>query len=177
MISFDFDGMESVQRLADQAPTKLRGAASRAINRATDHVRTELSRNVRSMYRIKHNDVISTMKITKSTPVTLSASIDANGSPIKVSKFSMSKTRRGMSIGIKKGNKSVVRSSFVIAGANGGPNAFIRKTAKRTPVKGLYGPSAPQMLGNEEIASKVEQKGQEMLLKRMEHEASRVLGG
>lgn len=177
MIRFDFDGIEQVQRLAEEAPTKLRSAGSSAINRATTHVRTEFARSVRSIYRVKHSDVINSMKIVKSTPITLNATITATGSTLPVSKFSMTQTKRGMSIGIKKGSKKVVKSSFQIKGAIGGDNAFIRLTAKRTPVKGLHGPSIPQMIGNEQIASKVVEKGEEMLMKRMVHEAERALGG
>ena len=49
--------------------------------------------------------------------------------------------------------------------------------ADREEIQELYGPSVPQMLGNDEVANKVIDDSMEYFDKRMEHEISRILNG
>lgn len=177
MIDIDLEGIEPIQRVIDKAPKEVRKVASRAINRAITSARTEAARGVRGTYRIKHGDVLKTIKIVKSSPGTLHADLTSLDSPIQLIKFSVSKNKRGLRAGVKKGSSKPIKSGFIINNARGGANAFVRLTPKRVPTKGLYGPSVPQMIGNEQIIDKISDQTTEMLMKRMEHEASRVLGG
>jgi hypothetical protein len=53
----------------------------------------------------------------------------------------------------------------------------IRTSSKGYPIRVAYGPSVPQMVGNEKVSKIVEDKAQETLNKRFAHEVEAVLKG
>lgn len=54
---------------------------------------------------------------------------------------------------------------------------FERDGSKRLPISEFMGPSTAQMAGNSTVLADVEEKAQEVINKRVEHEITRILNG
>lgn len=54
---------------------------------------------------------------------------------------------------------------------------FERDGSKRLPISEFMGPSTAQMAGNSIVLADVEEKAQEVINKRVEHEITRILNG
>lgn len=158
-----------------QAPN----AISRALNRAATNVNSNIKKEVRKEYNIKARDINNTLKKTRATKSDLRAAVISTGSPLGLDKFKVSpktvnpKRKTPIKIGVKKGSLKRVMGAF-IADING-PKVFRRVTKKRLPIERLFGPSVPQMLGNENVVNVIEQEGQKTFHKRLDHEIERIL--
>lgn len=183
MIELTIPQLDKLQEKLKDIPEKIPIVTARAINRSAESAKTQAGRSVRETYVIKQKDVTSTIKIKKAYPADLSAQIKSTGSALEIMKFKVRANRplptRGKYavVSVKKGSSKMINGSFVIGMGNGHTNVFTRVSKKRLPIRGHYGPSIPQMLGNENVVSKVEDKAMEVLETRLEHEIGRVLGG
>ncbi|MFC4403316.1 phage tail protein [Gracilibacillus xinjiangensis] len=158
-----------------QAPS----AISRALNRAVTTVNSNVKKEVRKEYNIKAKDVSETLQKTRANKSDLRASVTSKGSPVGLDKFKVSpKTinpnrKSPIKIGVKKSSLTKVMGAFVTD--INGSKVFKRSGKSRLPVERLFGPSVPQMLGNENVVQVIEEKGQETFQKRLEHEIGRIL--
>lgn len=183
MITISADQIERAEILLKRVPNGAPKAVVAALNRASQGARTDAIKKARERYHIKAKDVRNTMQITKATYNDMTTTIRASGSPIALSRFKISPTKP-----VKRRKKPVV--ARVVRGA-GGPivkvfvarvksghvGVFKRAGKSRLPIKQLYGPSVPQMLGHESVTKYLEEKALERLEERFEHEISRLLRG
>lgn len=175
--------MERLENILGNTPRQIPIVAALAINRAAEAARTQAGRSVRETYNVKHKDVISTIKIKKASPNDLHADIRSRGSVLELMKFKVNPTRpqpkrkAPITVSVKKGSSKSIKEGFVAQMSNGHINVFTRVSNKRLPIKGHYGPSIPQMLGNDSVVRFVEDKAEEVLGNRLEHEINRMLGG
>lgn len=165
-------------RLGDfhkQAPN----AISRALNRAATNVNSNIKKEVRNEYNISAGDISSTLKKINANRGSLKAEVRSSGALIPLDRFKVSpktvnpKRKSQLKIGVKKDGLKTIMGAFV-ADING-KKIFQRTTKSRLPINRLFGPSVPQMLGNEEIRSEIERQGQETFNNRLEHEIDRIL--
>lgn len=184
MITLRAENIERYEALLRNAPAKANAAAARAINRAAYAARTQAGRSVRETYVIKHKDVISTIKlIKKATPTNLNAEIRSKGSVVKLYNFRVTpktlqtKKKKITKVGVKKGSNKPISNGFVAKMKSGHINVFTRTSKKRYPIQGHYGPSVPQMVGNESVTRFVEKRANGVLDDRLEHEFKRMLRG
>lgn len=176
MISIKVEQAERLQNLFESTPKEIPKIISRALNRSATFARTTSARKVRQTYQVKHSQVIGTIKIKKANPGNLVAELRSEDSPIPLIAFKTSKNRKGYRVSVKKGSGKQVNKVFLLTPSKfGNSNLAVRKTTSRTPTQGLFGPSTPQMIGNENIIDGVVDEATEMLEKRMEHEMSRLL--
>jgi len=176
MISIKVEQTERLQNLFENTPKEIPKIISRALNRSATFARTASARKVRQTYRVKHAQVIGSIKIKKAYPGDLVAELRSEDSPIPLTGFQASKNRKGYRVSVKRGTGKQINHAFLLTPSKfGDSNISIRKTANRTPTQGLFGPSIPQMIGNENIIDGVVDEATEMLGKRMEHEISRLL--
>lgn len=158
-----------------QAPN----AISRALNRAATNVNSNIKKEVRNEYNIKAGDINETLSVTKASKMSLVAQVKSSGALIPLDKFKVSpktvnpKRKGQIKIGVKKDGLKTVMGAFV-ADING-KKVFQRESKSRLPIKKLFGPSVPQMLGNEEIRVEIERQGQETFENRLDHEINRIL--
>ena len=158
-------------------------ALARAINRAAETARTEASRKIREMYYIKHSDIRSTISIRKATASSIAAEVVSRGRPVALTKFRVTprtvQPRRNspVIVRVKRGGGGAVAGAFVARVSSGHVGVFRRLGQSRLPIQQLYGPSVPQMLGSPDVVRSVEQKAQEALEQRLNHEINRLLGG
>lgn len=183
MIELKAEHIEKLERILGNTPKQIPIVTARAINRAAEAARTQAGRSVRETYTIKHRDVLNTIKIKKASANDLTADIRSRGSARKLMDFRVNpkapqpRRKKLVSVSVKKGSNKSIKNGFVAKMTSGHMNVFARTSKKRLPIKGLYGPSVPQMLGNESVANYVERRAMEVLDTRLEHEINRMLGG
>ncbi|MCT4543291.1 MAG: phage tail protein [Vallitalea sp.] len=161
----------------NKAPT----AISRALNRAAANAKTNTSKKVREGYNIKAKTIRETIDVNKANKNKLRSSVKSKGEKVSLSKFKVSPANprptrppKVLKVSVKKdtGLKEIL-GAFV-ANINGN-KVFERTTKSRLPIKQLYGPAVPQMLGNEVVRKSIEEEARKTYLTRLEHEINRVL--
>jgi len=69
------------------------------------------------------------------------------------------------------------QDAFIARMQSGHTGMFERDGSKRLPISEFMGPSTAQMAGNSIVLADVEEKAQEVINKRVEHEITRILNG
>lgn len=183
MIDLTIPQMENLQKKLEKIPRKIQVVTASAINRSASAAKTQAGRSIRETYIVKQKDVTETIKIKNANSGDLSAEIKSTGNVLELMKFKVRVNKQLPTRGkyavasVKKGSSKMINGSFVTSMGNSHTNVFTRISKKRLPIRGHYGPSVPQMLANENVISKVEEKAAEVLETRLEHEIGRVLGG
>jgi hypothetical protein len=72
------------------------------------------------------------------------------------------------------GLKGVYRA-FTAKMQSGHIGLFERKSSNKFPIKELYGPDVPHMIGYDSVIKEIEAKTNETLKKRLKHELDRVI--
>lgn len=85
--------------------------------------------------------------------------------------------RQAFSVSVRRGSGGGIERGFVNAGQGGRLAALQREETARYPVRLLYGPAAPQMLGDEGVREEIEARATEILGRRFDHEIGRMLRG
>lgn len=186
MIELTVSQIEKIEEKLRDIPDKIPIVTSRAINRAAEQARTEAARGARQTYTVKYHKLIDNIKIVKAYPGRLLAEVKSKGSPLELMKFKVRANKplpeRGKYavVSVKKGSSKIINGSFVLTIKNNEEseftNIFIRVSKARKPIKSLFGPSIPQMIGNPSVVKSIEEKARQVLDKRIEHEINRVLG-
>lgn len=157
-----------------------------AVNRSLLAVKTQAKKEVTNVYNISSsafssNSKISTKNASNSNMV---GNITFAGSVIPLIKFKVSpsiansKSKKGVIASVLKATGAkTLNSAYVTNLGRFGIGVFERETSQRNSSKQLYGPSAAHMVENSTVINVLEQKGQEMLDKRIEHEITRILNG
>ncbi|WP_068775771.1 phage tail protein [Paenibacillus sp. FJAT-26967] len=178
MIEIDGDmqaaqkAIEDIQRLAPKA-------VRAALTRAGQGVKTEAGRKIRETYTIKAKDVTQTIKVTRLGDMGLRLS--SKGSNIPLIRFKttpnspQSEQPKVLKAAVKKGKKKPVSGAFV-AQLGGHVGVVTRVGKQRLPIKELYGPAVPVMLGSDGVREHLEDEAIRRISERMNHELNRVLG-
>ncbi len=157
-------------------------AMARAINRSVQSARASMVRSAREEYTAKARAIRNTISIKKASNSNPEAVIKSEGSPLPLREFSVSprtengKRRSPIRVSVKKGQKSSFERAFVVR-TGGSVNVFSRIGSNRLPIEKLYGPSVPQMIGNENVITRVSDDATKMMEKRLDHEIERMLEG
>lgn len=183
-------GVDELERKLGNLKSKAPQVLSRAINRAAEKARTETKREVADKYFISQGDVLKTVTLSKASTAKLSAELKSRGGPIALSKFKVSpnrgvrRTKRGYSPSVYKAG---VEKAGGMKPLSGSPKAFMatmgsghsgvmnRKSARRLPLKQLYGPAVPSMIKNEEVISTIKEAAADMLERRIDAEVNNIL--
>lgn len=179
ILKIDAEALKDVQKKLKSIPEKAPNAMASALNRTITNVTTNISKETRKKYHIKAGDIKSNLTKSKASRSNLSGEVSVKGKVIGLDKFKVSpktvnpKRRQQLKISVKKGNVGRVMGAFI--SNMSGIKVAKRTTNKRLPIKRLYGPSAPQMVGNEEVARVVTQEAGKTYEKRLEHEINRLL--
>lgn len=185
-------GIEELERKLGNLKRKAPVVLARAINRAAQKAKTETKREVAAKYFISQGDVLKTVTLSKASTAKLSAELKSRGGPIALSKFKYS-PKRGVKWTKRGYSPSVYKAGVEKAGGmkplSGSPKAFVagfssghtgimnRTSARRLPIKQLYGPSVPSMIKNEEVISTIKEAAAEMLERRIDAEVNNILQG
>lgn len=169
-IQVELMGDEALMRvLSSLSARNINPAISSAAGRAATHARKVGSKEIRNIYAVKAGALKGKAQISK---ITGGAVINARGGSEPVKSFSANVRGKGIFVAIKRGKKSLVPRSFMMN------NRFVaRDSTSRLPFHDLYGPSVPQLFGNHDVLSKMEESGADMFERRLIHEITRRLNG
>lgn len=179
MIEVNERMISDVQRRLGQFKNKAPTVISRALNRAASNAKTNAVKKAKEEYEVKSTDVRSTIQITKSNRNQLGAMVTSTSTKLPLHKFKVSpKTPRPrnpqrLKVAVKKSGLKELMHAFV-ANVNGN-KVFERETSSRLPIKQLFGPSVPEMLGNRDVKSYIEDEAVRIFDRRLDHEINRVL--
>lgn len=171
--------LQEVQERLGQFSNKAPNAIANALNRAATNIRSNISKEVRKEYIIKASDVKATLSKNKASRGDLSVVVRSTGSVIPLDRFKVSpktvnpKRKAPIKAAVKKGGMKEILRAFV-ADIHG-IKVFQRKGKPRLPIRRLFGPSVPQMLGNETVRDQIEKEGHETFHRRLDHEINRIL--
>lgn len=178
-INIDKDKVRYVEKQLGAFYEKTPTALSRALNRAATNMNYNARREPTFDYLINQKDTRETLNIKKANKSDLSVVVESSGGLIPLEKFKVSpKTvnpnrRTPIKIGVKKGSLKQVIGVF--SADVSGVKVFRRTGEQRLPIRRLFGPSVPQMLGNESIVEKIESEGKKTFDVRLEHEIDHIM--
>ncbi|WP_313891126.1 phage tail protein [Psychrobacillus sp.] len=178
-VGFDERSLKEVQSRLGSFKSKAPNAIASALNRGMSNINTNIKKEVRKEYHIKAGDIDVTLKKNRASKGSLSAEVKSKGGAIPLDKFKVTpksinpKRKSTLSVAVKKDGVKKLKGAFM-ADING-PKLFLRAKKSRLPIGRLFGPSIPQMLGNEDIGSPIQEKGQDAFEKRLDHEINRIL--
>jgi len=168
-----------VQRKLGRFHKKAPNAISNSLNRAASNINKNVKKEVRKEYHIKSKDVGSTLKVTKASRSSLGAEVRSKGELIPLDRFKVSpktvnpKRKSPIKVAVKRDGLKKVLGAFVLD--INGKKVFERTGKSRLPIKRLFGPSVPQMIGNEEVHEEIHSEGLKTFNSRVEHEIERIL--
>ena len=175
-VTIDARGLEEAQRLLANVPKGMPKALGRSINRGLTAMRTAISKETRSKYVVKAADIKNTLDVKKASYQHLSGKIVSTGRPLDLTKFRYRiKKRGGIYTQVKKGGGGTLPHSFFVTTSNAG--LYHRVSRERLPIQREFGPSIPQMIGNEAVSAKIQERGRTVYERELEHQISHLLGG
>jgi hypothetical protein len=105
-----------------------------AINDTASHVRTLAVRGIRDKWLVQAGELRSRIKITKATVNHLQAVVKADGEPIPLTAFNPRQIRKGVSVAIVKGRRTLIKSGFIATMRSGHRGVFVRVGRQRLPI-------------------------------------------
>ena len=167
----------------------VRIAAAKAINRANSAVQKEVSKTIRKNYEISAKNIKKGFKLKRATAGQPMGAVISRGTPTLITHFKlkpdptkmMAALRNGaiagksvgpISVKVKKGSSFVpVRGLFIQKSSRSGYAGAMQRYVKSAyPLHIPYGPSVPQMFGNEETLAELIPVAEEVLNDRFLHE-------
>lgn len=167
----------------------VRIAAAKAINRANSAVQKEVSKAIRKNYEISARNIKKGFKLKRATAGQPIGAVISRGAPTLITRFKlkpdptkmMAALRSGaiagksvgpISVKVKKGSSFVpVRGLFIQKSSRSGYAGAMQRYVKSAyPLHIPYGPSVPQMFGNEETLAELIPVAEEVLNDRFLHE-------
>lgn len=183
--------LKDIERKLGNLKSKAPTVAARAINRAITTAKSSMGKETSAKYHVTSGTVKGTISLSKANAGSLKAKAESKDARVKLFKFKVSPktqvrvTSRGgrsprmYKAAVKKdgGYKPLSGNPkpFVTGMRSGHMGVFERTSGSRLPIKELYGPAVPQMIKNEEVMSKIQEKTNETLKKRIDHEISNLL--
>ncbi len=177
MIDVEIDSQQFahiVRALEAFNPNQVSARVSAAINRTAQHARKVGDTQIRDVYTIKKRDITRRVSIEKASKGNLQAVIRVRGPEENVSVYRASKRKKGIFVSIKKSGGNMIPRSFDKQGQG---NFFAREGRARLPIRPLFGPSVPQLWGNEVVMENLQDETMEMYQKRLRHELERLMAG
>ncbi len=165
--------LAAVSGLSEKLKTR---AAVYALNRAMAGVKTDASRQVRAVYKVKKATVDKAFTGQRATPSSPVAVVRVRGRPLSLANFSprVNKRAGGVSVNVK-GARKVIRGAFLRTMVGGGDGTyqvvFIREGKGRYPIKALKTVDVPGLFLLKDIQAAVTRGARE----RFEKEFRRLL--
>ncbi|WP_312117944.1 phage tail protein [Brevibacillus reuszeri] len=183
--------IRQIRRLQDDASKAL----SSAMNRTIHGVGTEVTRKTKEIFHVKTADVKGTIRFRKAEPSDLEASLTAHSKNLPLMRFKTNPgkvpTRRPASTksAVRRVGLTPVGGAFIAQMRSGYIGVFKRLRGSRhkkvtrngktywsgLPIRELYGPSVPGMMGSRKVIQHVEQEAKRRMETRLDHEINRLL--
>lgn len=174
----------NLDEIAKRLPTEklAKRVMSRAINRGLTAGRVQAAREVVKDYNVRQRQVNEKARIRKTSANRLEASLSFSGPALNIADFKVSPPRPQpakrpvlrVSTSKQRGPKPY-KGAFLIPVRAGKYRAFRRKGKERLPIQNVWGPSIPSLVGAERVRNAVQDRIQEVIITRLDHEVNREL--
>ena len=166
------DNAEKIrQALSSLTGRELNAALGASGKRAARHGMTVGAKKMREVYTIKSGIAKSRMKVENPSPLDTVIRIEGGTEPVK--NFRGTRRRKdGVFVSIKQDSGGVVPRSFMHEEA-----PLMRERAERYPLKGIYGPSVPQMFDEDSVIEAASDAMLEKYEEQIVQELSWRIGG
>lgn len=183
------EALERAEQLLAGIPGGVEKAVRSAMARSASHLKTQSSRISRERYDIKAANIrdAENAKISYSYQNGVQAHIVFAGYRIPLYRFNgASPSQPGGRVPawghvVKSTSPTQFRHAFVARMKNGHVGIYERTGAKtsndKDEIEELFGPSVPQMLGQQETAKKLSAETMEKFEERLDHEINAILYG
>lgn len=189
MVTLDASQIDRAVETLRHLPGAAEQAMARAMNRAIEGARTTAAKEARAVYRVSSQDVKATMRLQRATPSRLEAEVKSTGPRTPLYEFGPTPDRPGtggrlpgvgmtrppLRVAVKRRGKGGTIDGAFVARLGGKLRVVQRLSAKRFPIRVLYGPAVPQMMGRQETIDRIERVAQARLDARLDHEIVRAL--
>lgn len=180
------EAIERAKRTLGEADPAMRIAASRAMNRSITAARAQAVRHTRENYTMRAKTVRDSLKISRSSVRNMQADMTSRGELLPLTEFKhgpKNPSRRMLRVTVTKSGNKTLRRAFVatarpLRGGSGVGNPyqiFERVGRARGPIRMLFGPSVPQMIGNKTVIQSIEERALQVMDQRFEHEINREM--
>jgi hypothetical protein len=182
MITINTKLLKKVEKQLGTEKRKAPIALSRALNRAASKVKTAASKETRKEYVLKAKDINATIKIAKASQKRLGAVVLSKGAKLPLDKYRFTpkqprpkKPPKSLKVAVRKNGLKELIGAFV-ADIQG--NKIFKRTSKsRLPIRRLFGPAIPQLVGVQKIRPEIEKQAVDTFHKRLDHEIKRIREG
>lgn len=174
------DELKRVQEQLGELQRKAPNVIAKSLNRSLSHINTTIRKEVRDEYTVKAQEVKDRLESVRASTSRLAAKVTAKGRPLGLEKFRVNpktvnpRRKKQLKISVKKGSAKEILGAFI--GNQGNEKVFIRDGKPRLPISRLFGPSVPQMIGNDEIVEQINESAYVTYQKNINHEINYLLG-
>lgn len=144
----------------------LKGALKRALKKAGStalrDMRSEASKRIRQRKRIRPKYIRDAMTLTRPKGSDIDSfewRINVSGKPVPLVAYPHRQGKKGVTVEVNKGKRTLVRSSFVATMKSGHKGVFKRKSEKRLPILELRGSRPVDALLHKGEADAVAERG------------------
>lgn len=124
----------------------LKSALKRALRKAgataLRDMRAEANKRIRARKRIKISYISRALSLGKPSGSDISSfawSLNVSGEPVPLTAYPFRQTKKGVSVEVNRGKRTLVKGSFVATMASGHKGVFQRKGKARLPIRELMG--------------------------------------
>lgn len=144
----------------------LKGALKRALRKAgataLRDMRSEASKRIRARKRIKVRYIQRALTLRRPKGGDISAmewAVDVSGEPVPLVAYPHRQTKKGVSVEVNRGKRTLVAGSFIASMKSGHKGVFKRKGRARLPIAELRGSRPVDALLHEGEADGVAERG------------------
>lgn len=163
MVRFEYDRnmLAKVERELRGTNANAKSVLKKAINKTARQARKDIAKEGQRTYTVKTGNFNKAMKIQNATNANLEATVNAKGKAMELKDFKVSPAQYKPGKRAEVVKAKVLKTSSMKRLEKGGIKAFVgkfvsghvtvmqRQGKDRLPVKVLYSPSIPTMIGNE----------------------------
>lgn len=135
-VKSDFKDVERALKGAQR--DAIPNARRRTLNKLAQLAKSEAVRSIRARYRFKASVVRRAIVISRANFRALTAEVKAVGRNTPIIEFGARQTRKGVTVGVSKGKRKLLRSAFIATMKSGHTGVYWRKGKKRLPIQEVH---------------------------------------
>lgn len=120
-------------------PEAVQRALRKAGSTAQRDMRSEASKRVRARKAIKARYIKPALRLSRADPNATEWALEILGDPVPLAAYPHRQTKKGVSVEVNKGKRTLVKRSFVATMKSGHKGVFQRKGTARLPIRELVG--------------------------------------
>lgn len=145
---------------------KLKGASKRALRKAgataLRDMKSEANKRIRARKKIEVRYIGRALSLARPTGSDISSfswALNVSGERVPLTAYPFRQTRKGVSVEVNRGKRTLVKGSFVATMGSGHKGVFLRKGKARLPIRELTGSRPVDALLHKGEADGVAERG------------------